>query len=598
MNSSKSFRGIGASPGVAIGRVFLLDRERVYVPRYHIGEQQTDAEAQRLRQAIDASIEQLEGIRSRFVGDGMDHQAILEAHEMMLRDQAILDETVALIREELINAEWAVHRVVARVRQLFDRVSDAYMRERGGDIDFVGERILRNLTGQEVNLNEQLSQLKGDTVVVAHDLSPADTALLTRHKICAFVTEVGGKTSHTSIVARSIGVPAVVGVPGIFGAAGTDDHIVVDGLEGSVMLRPSRAHLERGRKRSEHFRRVSLDLLEAKSLPARTLDGFDVTVAGNIELPAEVPTVMERGGEAIGLYRTEFMFLGRRQAPDEEEHYRTYCELLKQVDGRPVTIRTLDLGGEKTIGPVPPSLEPNPALGLRAIRYCLQNRDIFEPQIAGLLRAATRGPLRIMLPMISGLEELRAAHEIIADVERRLTREGKEHAKHVTTGIMIEVPSAVLTADVLAQHADFFAVGTNDLLQYLLAIDRTNERVAYLYHPLHPAVLRTLQMISHAAQKSGIPLSLCGEMAGEAEHTSILVGLGFSQLSMNSSSIPRIKRLIRELSRDDCVDLLHNALQCHDCTEVEKLVRGFQEAKVNIPPMAAEDSAVIPKRET
>lgn len=575
------FRGIGASPGVAIGRVYLLDRRHVRAPRYHIQPDQVDYEIDRLLRAINLSVEQLEGIRSRFVGGGVDHQAILEAHEMMLRDRALFDEAAGLIKSEHLNAEWAISRVIARIRTLFDKVSDAYFRERKGDIDFVGERILRNLVGQTADITD-LAQLGEGTVVVAHDLSPVDTALLSRHRLTAFVTEVGGKTSHTSIIARSLEIAAVVGVHGIVDAAGSGDMMVVDGVEGSVMLRPTRAQLERGRERSEQFRVKNLDLLEAKSLPARTLDGHDLVVAGNIELPHEVATVLNRGGEGIGLYRTEFMFLGRSEAPNEEDHYRTYARIFDEVGDHEVTVRTLDLGGDKIFGSAPSEFEPNPALGLRAIRYCFENLPMFTAQLAGLLRASVHGRLRIMLPMISGIGELLRAKEIIAQVKERLIDEGKEFKDDIPVGIMVEVPSAALTADILAREADFFAVGTNDLMQYLLAIDRTNERVDYLNNPLHPGVIRTLEMITRAARASRTPVSVCGEMAGDVAHTPILLGLGFTQLSMNGAAIPKVKRLIRELRRDECEELVKEALTCATPEEIQELLSAFVRSKVGL----------------
>jgi phosphoenolpyruvate-protein phosphotransferase (PTS system enzyme I) len=573
------FRGIGASPGVAIGRAFLLDRRQVRVPRFHIQPDQVSYETTRLKQAIEKSVAQLETIRGRLAGGGVDHHAILKAHEMMLADSALYDEAAALICAEQINAEWATSRVIARIRGAFDNVSDAYFRERRGDVDFVGERILRNLVGQTADISD-LAKLDDGTIVIAHDLSPADTALLARHRLTAFVTEAGGKTSHTSIIARSLEVPAVVGVHGIVEAAGSGDLLVVDGLDGSVVLRPSRSQVERARERSEQHRVRNLDLLEAKSLPARTLDGHDIVVAGNIELPHEVATVLSRGGQAIGLYRTEFLFLAQNEPPGEEDHYRTYCHIFDEIGDREVTIRTFDLGGDKVFKMAPGELEPNPALGLRAIRYCFEHPALFEAQIAGLLRAAVRGKLRVLLPMISGVGELRMARDIIASVARRLEREGKDHRRDVPVGIMVEVPSAAVSADQLARECDFFAVGTNDLMQYLLAIDRTNERVDYLYHPLHPAVLRTLAMVTQAAQQAGISVSVCGEMAGDPEHTPVLVGLGFTQLSVAASAIPRIKRLIRELRADECKALAQEVLQCVTPNEAEELVRDFLHFKV------------------
>lgn len=577
---ARSFRGIGASAGVAIGRVLLIDRGRVRFPRVHIQADQAAYEVERLVRAIELSVSQLQSIRDRVGGGGVDHLSIIEAHEMMLRDKDLIDEATSLIRNELINAEWAVSRVVTRLRDIFERVSDAYFRERQGDIDFMGQRILRNLAGKLTEVTEEATVDSG-TVIVAHDLSPIDTALLARQRITALVTEVGGKTSHTSIIARSLDVPAVVGVRGITDAAGSGDLIVVDGIDGSVWVRPTRAQVDRGRRRAEKFRLLNLELLEAKALPARTLDGHDIIIAGNIELPNEVSTVLGRGGEEIGLYRTEFMFLGRSTPPGEEDHYRTYCRIFDEVGDRKVTIRTLDLGGDKLFGAAATSPEPNPALGLRAIRYCLRHRDVFEAQLAGLLRAATKGNLRIMLPMISGVGELRATKEIIESVKDRLTREGKEFRSDVPLGIMVEVPSAAMTADHLAREADFFAIGTNDLLQYLLAIDRTNDQVDYLYHPLHPAVLRTLRLITLAAEEAQIPVSVCGEMAGDADYAAILVGLGVEQLSMNASAIPKVKRMVRELSHHDCVSLVAEAVACESHDEVAALVRAFVSAKAS-----------------
>ncbi|MBN1960376.1 MAG: phosphoenolpyruvate--protein phosphotransferase [Deltaproteobacteria bacterium] len=573
-NQPRVFHGIGASPGVAIGRIFLLDRRQVRAPRYHIQPDQVDYEISRLDRAVAKSVEQLESIRSRFIGGGVDHHAILEAHEMMLKDRAMFEEATGLIRNELINAEWAVSRVLARLRSLFERVTDAYFRERRDDIDFVGERLLRNLAGQTVDITD-VGHFDDGTIVVAHDLSPVDTALLSRNRITAFVTEVGGKTSHTSIIARALEVPAVVGVHGILEATGSGDLLLVDGVEGIVVLKPSRTQLEEGRERSEQYRVKNLDLLEAKSLAANTTDGHQIHVAGNIELPSEVATLLARGGEAVGLYRTEFLFLGRTDPPGEEDHYRTYALIFDEMGDRQVTIRTLDLGGEKIFNPRGHEPEPNPALGLRAIRYCFEHPDLFEAQIAGLLRASTRGNLRILLPMISGVGELRMAKEIIQGVEKRLEKEGKEFKRNVPLGVMIEVPSAVLLCEHIAKECDFFAIGTNDLMQYLLAVDRTNERVDYLYHPLNPALLRMLDMITKVTKQTGIEVSVCGEMAGDANLAPVLLGLGFKHLSCSPASIPKVKRVIREQSLKDCEALVQKALLCATHQDVDDLVNDF-----------------------
>lgn len=574
------FRGIGSSAGIAIGRVFLLDRRSVRIRRYHVTAQQIDGEIDRLQSAIEASIAQLESVRTSFAGADMDHRAILEAHEMMLRDQSLVTEASRYMREELVNAEWAVQQVIDRIRALFDSVADPYFRERRGDVEFAGERILRNLVGQMNDINDVPEHADG-VVLVAHDLSPVDTAVLSQHNVKAFVTEVGGKTSHSSIIARALEIPAVVGVPGIVDAAGSGDQMIIDGLDGSVLLRPTKAQLEKSEKRLAIFMRKSLEILEAQALPAQTTDGHTIRVAGNIELPIEVAQVINRGGEGIGLYRTEFMFLGRREPPSEEDHYHTYRKVLAEVGGRPVTIRTFDLGGDKIFtGMAPIEAEMNPALGLRAIRYCLRHPEIFEPQIAGVLRAATHGNVRVMLPMVAAVEEIEEAREVIARVSERLTHDGIEHKRDVPVGIMIEVPSAVFIADHLAKNVDFFAVGTNDLLQFLLAADRTNERVDYLNNPLHPAVLRTLSTIANAARTAGIETSVCGEMAGELQNTPLLLGLGFDQLSMNAGAIPRVKRRVLELAKEECDALLADALTCRRLDEVVELVQQFMSAKM------------------
>jgi phosphotransferase system enzyme I (PtsI) len=567
------FRGIGASPGVAIGRVFLLNRGQVRVPRFHVEHEQVAAECERLDRAIDASIAQLTAIRPRLVGAGGEQVGILDAHEMMLRDKSMLEEVVQKIQGERINAEWAVSDVIGRIRSLFDQLTDSYLRERKDDIDFTGDRILRNLVGEHADLSD-IGAPGEAAVVVARELNPVDTALITRHKVHAFVTEMGGKTSHTSIVARSLDVPAVVGAHGVLETAGSGDTIVVDGLEGTVMLRPSRAQLERGRRRARRFHQLNLSLLEAKALPARTPDGHTLSVQGNIEVAGEVAGVLDRGGEGIGLYRTEYMFLGRDDLPSEDEHAEAYRRIFALLGDRPVTVRTFDLGGDKVFGPAHHD-EANPALGLRAIRLCLAERPMFEVQVAGLLRAAAHGNVRVMLPMISGLEELLEAKRVIREVAERLAKDGVEHRSDVPIGIMVEVPSAALCASQLASHADFFSIGTNDLLQYLLAIDRTNERVAYLYRPLHPAVLRCLKMTVDAAKAANIAVSVCGEMAGDIEFTAVLLGLGVDTLSMNAGSIPRIKRLVREMSRKDCERLVADVLAEPVMSQSEAAVRRF-----------------------
>lgn len=574
------FYGIPASAGIVVGRVLLLDRRKVRVPRFHIHREQEATERDRLFAAVAVSIEQLESIQHRSNEEGAEHNAILEAHVLMLKDQSLIHDACDLIESEHVNAEWAVHRVVSKLRSFLEVAEDAYMKERRSDIDFVGERIIKNLVGKGCDASE-LGALQSGSIVVAHDLSPADTAMLGSQKVTGFATQVGSKTSHTSIVARSMAVPAVVACQGLFAAAGQGDTIIVDGLQGRVILRPSPDQLQKAHKRSEAFENLSQEFLKVRSLPARTTDGKDIRILGNIELPSEGMTVSSRGGEGIGLYRTEFLFVRRETAPDEELHYRTYAGIFEDVPGQIVTFRTMDIGGDKAFKAAPVEPELNPALGLRGIRYAMANPELFECQVAGILRAACHGPARILIPMVSGIEEIHYAREVITKVSKRLKSEGKTFRADIPLGSMIEVPSAVLIMDSLAKACDFLSVGTNDLMQYLLAIDRINERVAYLYQPLHPAVIRTLSIISDAAKRHDTPLTLCGEIAGELLVAPVLIGLGFHELSMNAGSIPWIKHLIRELSLEACEAMVAEALKEKSCADVTHLVVKF--IQENIP---------------
>jgi len=571
---SVTFQGIPSSAGVAIGRVFLLDRRKIRAPRYHIDPKDPPAERQRLQDALDLSISQLESIRSRFSDGGHDHQAILEAHELMLRDKALVQEAYELIEKENINAEWAVNRVMGRLRLLFDDVNDPYLKERRTDIDFLAERIIRNLIGKRCDLGD-LDSLDEDAVVVAHDLSPADTALLGGHLLHGFATETGSLTSHTSIIARSMDVPAVVACGGLFENAGDGDTIIVDGIEGVVILRPTDTQIQAATERSRAFWRTTEQFLADKNLPAKTLDGEVVRIFGNIEMPSEAKTVAEKGGEGIGLYRTEFLFVHRKEPPDEQTHYDAYKSIVESFDTGPITIRTMDIGGDKSFGNASHSSEPNPALGLRGIRYSMRYPEVFEPQIAGLLRAAHLREFRVLLPMISGVDELTATRVSFNRVRDRLVEEGVPCAMSIPVGSMIEIPSAVLTIDAIAEACDFLSIGSNDLMQYLLAIDRTNQRVAYLYKPLHPAMLKTIHTVIQAGKRWNRPISICGEMAGELHSAPILIGLGMRQMSMNAGSIPWIKHLIRELQISDCKTLAEHALSCTTSAQVHTLVDSF-----------------------
>ena len=586
--------GIGASPGIAIGRCWPMDRRKVRAPKRRLGPDEVEPELQRFKAALETSDVQLEEVRrkveeSEGTGAG-DHTAIIDMHRMMLKDEMLVLEAQKLIREERINAEWAVKRAVRRIKGAFSDAADEYFKERRADVDFVGERVIKNLLGQQVDVDELPPE---GAIIVAHDLSPADTALLLHErKVGAFVTDAGAKTRHTAIVARALEVPAVVGVGRVTASAGRGDWIVVDGTRGVVLINPSADEREEYAAAREKQLAGERELLRTRDLPASTQDEVELRLAGNIEFAEEVASLLAHGGEAVGLYRTEYLFLGRTDLPTEEEHYQNYRRILEAVGRRPVTIRTFDLGGDK----LPPGMRlhaENPALGLRAIRYCLRHPEMFRTQLRALLRASVHGNLRIMFPMISGVAELRAARRALDEVQAELTRETIPTRK-VPVGMMIELPSAALLADRLARECDFFSIGTNDLIQYTMAIDRQNKDVAYLYRPLHLSVLRMLKFICDAGAKANVPVSMCGEMAGEPLYVLILLGLGLSELSMNGSAIPMVKRVVRAASAADGRALLDRVLELTLATEIEREVRaemsrrfaGLLEMEPGVGPVA------------
>lgn len=583
--------GLAASPGIAIGRVWTLERRKVRTPKRKLGPEEVEVELGRLRTALEISDLQLEEVRGKVgaAGSGTaEHTAIIDMHRMMLKDEMLVLEAQRLVREERLNAEWAVKRATRKIKSAFHEQADEYFKERRADIDFVAERIIKNLLGQAPDVDEPPPE---GAIIVAHDLSPADTALLLHErKVAAFVTDAGAKTSHTAIVARALEVPAVVGVGRITTVAQRGDWVVVDGARGVVVLNPGpeeRAEYEAARARRLESER---ELLQTRDLPARTQDDVTVRLAGNIEFVEEVPSLLSHGGEAVGLYRTEFLFMGRSDLPTEEEHYQNYKAILEALGPRPVTIRTFDLGGDK----LPPGMRvhaDNPALGLRAIRYCLRQPDLFKAQLRALLRASIHGNLKIMFPMISGVAELRAAKRALSEVKAELSRAGVTY-KEPPVGIMIELPSAAMIADRLAHECDFFSIGTNDLIQYTIGIDRQNKDVAYLYKPLHLAVLRMVKLVCDAARYAGIPVSMCGEMAGEPVNALVLVGLGVTELSMNGPSIPFVKRIVRAARASDGRALVDRLLALTTADDIEKEVRN--EMARRFPGLLEQEAAVGP----
>jgi len=560
--------GIPASPGVAIGRVHPVDRRRARVPRYHIEAEKIDAELARLDAAVKLSVSQLQAIRQS-LGEGTQGD-ILDAHSMMASDPSVLGSARSLVEEELLNAEWAMKRVFREVSEKLG--NDGYLAERRADLDEVCDRIVHNLIGESPVTVAELPP--EDAIIVAFDLSTADAAvLLSSGKVKGLVTDFGSKTSHTAILARALEGPCVVGTGQASELTQLGDLIALDGGTGEVLISPEAEDLLRFEQARADSKSREASLLEERDLPAVTAEGRRIGLWANIEFPEEVPSVLAHGGEGVGLYRTEFLYLNREELPTEEEHYRAYASILTAMEGKPVTIRTLDLGGDKLpIGHR--SHEANPALGLRAIRFTLKHPQLFRTQIRAMLRASTLGNLRIMLPMIAAVGELREAKAQIAAIKAELLREGHKVAEEIPLGIMIETPAAALGADRLGRECDFFSIGTNDLIQYSLAIDRGNRDVAYLYKPLHLGVLRLIQAAVEGARDNGIQVAMCGEMAGDPAYALLLLALGLDVLSMNPADIPAVKRVLRGASMRDSRELLEAAMSFSSVDEIERFVLG------------------------
>jgi len=549
----KVFQGIMASPGIVIGRVYLLDRRKVVVAGQRIEDASVKDEIARFKKAIALSKGQLEDLKKRFALESeRSHLYILDTHIMLLEDKMLVEGTVLCIKEALLNAEGALKQTIEDISLKFDKIEDEYLRERKHDVEQVGERILRNLVGHK---QESLADIKGEAVIIAHDLAPSDTLMMRKDKVLGFATDVGSRTSHTAILARSIGIPAAVGLGNITTAVKTGDVVILDGIHGVVIVDPDEDTFLDYLKKQRQYKYFEQELESIKDLPAETLDGQVVVLEGNIELPGEVGAVAFHGGCGVGLFRTEFLFMNRQTLPTEDEHYEAYRQVAERAAPHEVVVRTFDLGGDKIALSTGFEKEANPALGLRAIRFSLKKRDIFKTQLRGILRASAHGEIKILYPMISGLPELYATKAILAEVKQELRAEGKAFNEGIKVGVMIEIPSAALIADLLAIESDFFSIGTNDLIQYTLAIDRQNEHVAYMYEPLDPAVLRLLQRVSIAARDANIPLAMCGEMAGDPLYAAILIGMGFRYLSMNVASIPWVKKVIRSVRMRDALEL-------------------------------------------
>lgn len=573
----KALKGIGVSGGVAIGQVVVIERLTMEIyPQRLIAADEIPSEIARFESAVHEAAKQLAQVK-RLIHAGHpleEHAYILDTHMLLLEDRMFFNGTKSAIASERQNAEWALSDIIGRITSAFDTIEDEYLKERARDIRFVGERVLRILLGRSEE--GKIHQLPPNSIIVSHDLSPADTALIQWGTVIGFAIDMGGQTSHTAIMARSLKIPAVTGLESISAKVQTGDTIIVDGSTGVVVANPDPDTIFRFRQRQELYRNYHRSLMAFGQLPAVTTDGAcAVSILANVELMDEIEIARQHGAEGIGLFRTEYLFLGRRDLPTEEEQYRSYRRALEANAPNPVTIRTLDVGADKMLSNLNIGHQTNPAMGLRAIRLCLEQPEIFKTQLRAILRASVHGTCRLLIPMISCLTELQATREILAEVSHDLVREGVEFDPGVPLGILVEVPSAVAIADLLAREADFFSIGTNDLIQYSLAIDRVNEHVNYLYDTLHPALLRLIGQIVEVGEAAGIRVAMCGEMAGDPVNIPILLGLGLSELSMNALSIPMVKKLIRSMSMEECRELTARAFDMTAAPEIRGMLEGW-----------------------
>jgi phosphotransferase system enzyme I (PtsI) len=567
-------KGIGVSQGIVIGKAHLFDRFDARVSFYRLRDKDlVSQETKRFRAALKESEKQLMEVKKRLRElAGREPLYIIDVHLLILRDKMFINHTIKYIEDLCINAEWAIKMTIDRYRDIFDKVEDEYLKGRISDIRYVGQMITRNLAGGKKDI---VPDIGGKGIIIAVDLSPADTAQMMINKVQGFATDMGGKTSHTAIVARAVEIPAVVGLESITKMVRTNDDIIIDGSAGLVLVNPDPEMIKVYDDKRRYFEIAQENFLKYARLPAVTRDNYKVDIGGNIEFIEEIPSAISHGAEGIGLYRTEFIYINRGQLPTEEEHFSNYRSIVGVKGLKWATIRTFDLGGDKFYSDPKLAKEMNPQMGLRAIRFCLKEVDMFKVQLRAIARASAFGKTRIMFPMISGIEEIREAKRIFFEVKDDLVAKGIPVGDDIEIGVMIEVPSAVIIADELAKEVDFFSIGTNDLIQYALAIDRINERVTYLYEPLHPAVLRLIKRVIDVGHDAGVRVAMCGEMAGEPAYIMILLGLEIDELSMNPLAIPRVKKVIQESTLQESKALLEKVMTFSSAAVIREFVYNY-----------------------
>ncbi|HAQ41107.1 MAG TPA: phosphoenolpyruvate--protein phosphotransferase [Clostridiales bacterium] len=558
-------KGLGVSPGIGIGKAFVIEKKSLDIKKIYVND--AEKEIDRLRNAVELGRSQLNELYAKTLKEVGEKEAqIFKSHEMMLEDDTFISEIESKIRNEKVNAEYSVKEVSNHYIKMFNNIEDEYLRERSEDIKDVTVRVIKILLGIRT---ADYSKLNKDSILVAEDLTPSDTAQLEKGKIAAMITEMGGKTSHAAIIARIMGIPTVVGLDDITQKIKSNDVVICDGKTGKVLINPNQKQLAYYTQKKTRLEEISNELRKQVGLPTITKDGFKVTLAANIGTPHDVDMILENDAEGIGLFRSEFIFMNRECQPSEDEQFEEYKEVLQKMGDKPVIIRTLDIGGDKNVPYFDIPKEMNPFLGYRAIRLCLGNVDVFRTQLRAILRASVYGNLKIMFPMISTMKELRDSKKVLEKAKEELNNKGIPFNNDIEVGIMIEIPSAAIISDLLAKEVDFFSIGTNDLIQYTLAVDRLNSKLSHLYSQYHPAMLRLIKGIIDNAHKAGIWVGMCGEAAGDPKLIPIFLGMGLDEFSMNSPSILSSRYIIRNLNKDEMEKIAESTLNMETAVEVE-----------------------------
>ncbi|HDR0673240.1 TPA: phosphoenolpyruvate-protein phosphotransferase PtsI [Pasteurella multocida] len=565
--------GIPASPGIVFGKALVLKEEKIVLDMQKISESQIDSEIARFYQGRNAAVEQLSAIRDRAAKTlGEEKAAIFEGHLMILEDEELEEEIIDYLRTNKVNAGVAASKIIDQQVTMLSEIDDEYLRERAGDIRDIGNRLIKNILGMHI---VDLGDINEEAILVAYDLTPSETAQLNLDKVLGFITDIGGRTSHTSIMARSLELPAIVGTNHVTSQVNTGDYLILDAVNNVVYVNPSQDEITRLKGLQQKLLEEKAELAKLKDLPALTLDGHRVDVVANIGTIRDVDGADRNGAEGVGLYRTEFLFMDREQLPTEEEQFVAYKDVVEAMNGRLVILRTMDIGGDKELPYLNLPKEMNPFLGWRAIRIALDRREILYAQLRAVLRASAFGKLAVMFPMIISVEEIRELKSVIETLKQELRNEGKAFDESIQIGVMVETPSAAVNAKFLAKEVDFFSIGTNDLTQYTLAVDRGNELISHLYNPMSPSVLSLIKQVIDASHAEGKWTGMCGELAGDEKAAVLLLGMGLDEFSMSAISVPRIKKLIRNVNYEDTKALAMKALQQPTAVEIEQLVEDF-----------------------